>query len=189
MHKIFPKITTKRLILKLPELDSAQQMCDFVVQNKEHLSTWEPIQKDDYYTQNYWQKKIAEIRHNFSLDKSCCLNIYAKENNQLIGVANYDNFIRGAFHSCFLGFKISKQAQGQGLMTEALQASIDYVFATLNLHRIAANYMPRNEASARVLAKCGFEQEGVARDYLCIGGKWEEHVLCSLTNRGWVEVE
>jgi len=46
--------------------------------------------------------------------------------------------------------------------------------------------MPRNEASARVLAKCGFEREGVARDYLRIGGKWEGHVLCGLVNRDWV---
>jgi len=118
----WPKIITKRLILKLPEPDCAQLMCDFVVENKEHLSAWEPLQKEDYYTKNFWQKKIAEIRHNFLSDKSCCFNIYAKESGQLIGVVNYDNFIRGAFHSCFLGFKISKQAQGQGLMTEALQA-------------------------------------------------------------------
>jgi len=187
--KNWPKIITDRLILRLPEFEDAQVMCDFVIKNKDHLSPWELAQKDITTQKNYWEKKIEEVRNNFQSDKSCCLNIYTKEDNQLIGMVNYDNFIRGAFHSCFLGFKISKQAQGKGLMTEALQFSIRYVFKTLNLHRIGANYMPHNKASARVLEKCGFTQEGIAEDYLCINGKWERHILNSLINKDWIETE
>ena len=185
----WPKIITERLFLRLPEFEDAQVMCDFVIKNKAHLSLWESAQKDSYYTKNYWEKKIEEVRNNFQSDKSCCLNVYTKEDNQLVGMVNYDNFIRGAFHSCFLGFKISKQAQGKGLMTEALQFSICYVFKTLNLHRIGANYMPHNKASARVLAKCGFRQEGIAEDYLYINGKWERHILNSLISKDWIETE
>jgi ribosomal-protein-alanine N-acetyltransferase len=180
-----PKITTDRLILRLPEFKDSQAMCDFVVKNKAHFSPWESTPKDFYYTKNYWEKRIEEACNDFEFDKSCYLNLYAKEDKQLVGVINYDKFIRGAFHSCFLGFKISKQMQGKGLMTEALQASINYVFKELNLHRIAANYMPHNKASAKVLAKCGFEQEGIAKDYLRINGKWEQHVLTACLNEKW----
>ena len=55
----------------------------------------------------------------------------------------------------WIGFKIDQDLQGKGLITDALQASIIYVFKSINLHRIAANYMPRNLASAKVLEKCG----------------------------------
>jgi len=98
-------------------------------------------------------------------------------------------FYAARFILDFLAFKISKQAQGKGLMTEALQFSICYVFKTLNLHRIGANYIPNNKASARVLAKCGFRQEGIAEDYLYINGRWERHILNSLIGKDWIEIE
>ena len=43
--------------------------------------------------------------------------------------------------------------------------------------------------SARVLAKCGFRQEGIAEDYLYINGKWERHILNSLISKDWIETE
>jgi len=183
--KSWPNISTKRCILRLPNLEESQLMCNFAIQNKAYLQQWEPLQPDNYYTNDYWMDKILQLRADFLNDKSCCLNIYLQENQQLIGIVNYSNFVRGAFQSCFLGFKIAEEMQGKGLMTEALQVSIAYIFETLNLHRIAANYMPHNIASAKVLEKCRFRQEGIAEDYLYINGKWEKHILTSLINHEW----
>lgn len=115
------------------------------------------------------------------------MNIYLVNTQELIGMVNYSNFIRGAFQSCFMGYKISENMQGKGLITEAIKASINFVFGELNLHRISANYMPRNNASARVLEKCEFTKEGIAADYLYINGKWEQHILTSLINKNWIE--
>jgi [ribosomal protein S5]-alanine N-acetyltransferase len=185
MDQNLPSILTQHCLLKLPELEESKLMCDFVIQNKVHLLPWEPLQPDSYYTNSFWSTEIAQIRKDFLSDTSCCLNIYLQENQALIGMIKFSNFMRGAFQSCFLGFKISQSMQGKGLMTEALDASISYVFKTLNLHRIAANYMPHNSASARVLEKSGFRQEGNAEDYLCINGKWENHVLTSRINYEW----
>ncbi len=67
-------------------------------------------------------------------------------------------------------------------MTEIVERSVDYLFSELNLHRIAACYIPENIASARVLEKCGFEQEGYARSYLNIAGRWRDHILTAKIN-------
>jgi ribosomal-protein-alanine N-acetyltransferase len=64
-------------------------------------------------------------------------------------------------------------------MFEALNASTDFVFKHLKLHRIMANYVPRNEKSGKLLKKLGFVFEGYARDYLKINGQWEDHILTS----------
>jgi hypothetical protein len=56
-----PEINTKRLILQLPKPEYAQVMCDFVVNNKDHLSIWESLQENHYYTKGYWEKRINEI--------------------------------------------------------------------------------------------------------------------------------
>lgn len=183
--KLQPLITTTRGILRLPHLDEDATMAQFASENREYLAPFEPLSSNHYYSQEYWHNKILQIQKDFQADSSCCLNLYLKETGQLIGMVNYSNIIRGAFYSCFLGFKIAEPMQGKGLMTEAMKASISYVFDTLNLHRISANYMPRNERSARVLEKCGFQKEGVAEDYLYINEKWEQHVLTSLINDKW----
>ena len=39
---------------------------------------------------------------------------------------------------------------------------------------------PENIASIRVLEKCGFAREGLARRYLCINGVWQDHLLFGL---------
>ncbi|MBL4773577.1 MAG: hypothetical protein JKX98_08260, partial [Alcanivoracaceae bacterium] len=57
----WPKIITERLILQLPELGCAKLMCDFVVKNKTHLSCWEPVQSDIFYTESYWKEKIVML--------------------------------------------------------------------------------------------------------------------------------
>lgn len=163
----YPSIATNRCILRIPKTSEAKSMSDFAIRNEQHLSKWEPIQPYIYYAEEYWQEKIIQIRNDFFADKSCCLNIHM-ESGELIGMVNFINIIRGCFHSCFLGFKISEDMQGKGIMTECLQASIAYVFEYINLHRISANYMPHNKASAKVLEKCGFIQEGIAEDYLYI---------------------
>jgi ribosomal-protein-alanine N-acetyltransferase len=41
-----------------------------------------------------------------------------------------------------------------------------------------------NERSGRLLERLGFVREGYARDYLLIAGRWQDHILTSLTNTG-----
>jgi ribosomal-protein-alanine N-acetyltransferase len=70
-------------------------------------------------------------------------------------------------------------------MTEALKPALRFMFMDMNLHRIGANYMPRNQRSGNLLRRLGFVVEGYARDYLLINGTWEDHILTSLTNPAW----
>ena len=51
-----------------------------------------------------------------------------------------------------------------------------FAFGPAALHRVEANVMPRNTASLRVLEKCGYRPEGLARRYLRINGVWEDHI-------------
>ena len=90
--------------------------------------------------------------------------------------------MRGAFQSCHLGYQLDERAINQGFMTEALRRAIAFVFDELQLHRIEANVMPRNLRSSRVLAKLGFVEEGLARQYLKINGVWEDHIHYVMLN-------
>ena len=55
-------------------------------------------------------------------------------------------------------------------------AALRFGFAQAGFNRICAEVLAGNAASVRVLEKCGYRPEGIARRYLCINGVWEDHL-------------
>jgi len=50
---------------------------------------------------------------------------------------------------------------------------------------VEAPCLPHNEGSRTVLLRTGFEQEGYARRYLQIDGKWQDHLLFAILREEW----
>lgn len=157
-------------------------MSAFRLKNKTHLEPWEPRRSPEFFTESFWQVQLRATQRDFSHGNSCCLTIMDMAETEILGVCNFTNIVRGTFQSCHLGYALAETQQTNGYMAEALDSSINYVFTTLGLHRIMANYLPHNERSGTLLKRLGFEIEGYAKRYLLINGKWEDHVLTSLIN-------
>jgi len=45
--------------------------------------------------------------------------------------------------------------------------------------------MPSGSCSEKLLLRLGFIKEGIAKEYLRIHDKWEDHVLTSKMNQAW----
>ena len=58
-----------------------------------------------------------------------------------------------------------------------MRALVPFAFDVLRLHRLEAACIPTNQASIRLLESTGFTREGYAREYLCINGVWQDHLL------------
>ncbi len=56
-----------------------------------------------------------------------------------------------------IGYVLSKEYWGKGLMTEAVKAVIDYLFNERNLDFLTCGYFDFNTRSKRVQEKCGFK--------------------------------
>lgn len=174
-------IETERLLLRLLEPEEAGLMLRYVTENRKHLVHWEPVRSEGYYTEPFWRNELVLRQNDFYTGVGVRLAIFPKGPvpAPVIGVCNYSDILRGAFQACFLGYSVHCEFQGNGIMLEALSAANDFLFNTFRVHRIMANYMPRNERSGRLLKKLGFTVEGYARDYIRIAGKWEDHILTS----------
>ena len=184
MSRPLPRIETQRTIVRLAEIRDTPAVLDYYVRNREHLEPFEPLRTSDFYEANTWSIRLGYFLDSFQADRS--LNVFLFTRNQpsrVIGAIGFSNFVRGAFHACYLGYGLDRGYEGQGYMREALEASIRYVFNDLRFHRIMANYMPFNRRSGGLLRRLGFVVEGYARDYMQINGRWEDHVLTSLTNQ------
>ena len=87
---------------------------------------------------------------------------------------------------CEVGYDLSPHAQGQGYMTEALRAVLDFGFGTLGLNRIEAIVHVDNAASLRLLDRLRFQREGVLRELHLRDGVFHDHAVLSLLARDWV---
>ncbi len=63
---------------------------------------------------------------------------------------------RAAFRGRELGYVLSKNYWGRGLMPEAVEAVLDYLFDTLGLDFALVGHFDWNSQSRRVIEKCGF---------------------------------
>lgn len=62
-----------------------------------------------------------------------------------------------------IGYCLSRRLWGQGIMTEALTAVLDYLFRVVGYERIVARHRLENPASGAVMKKAGMQYEGIAR--------------------------
>jgi len=181
-------LETPRLILREFADCEPAAVHAFETRNREFLQPFEPIRSDDFFTLEHWQTAITKERDKTGDRTDRRFYLFSKADpDRAIGRVGYSGIIQGAFHACYVGFAMDKDERRKGLMQEALTTSIRFMFEEEHLHRIMANYMERNLASGALLEKIGFVKEGIARDYLFIAGKWENHVLTSLTNTNWRE--
>lgn len=180
-----PALATERLLLRLARQEDVAAIVAYYRENRAFLAPWEPQRHEDFFTASYWAKEIDRRLRDFQGDRAASFFLFERDSNEIVGLLNFSNFVRGSFQSCNLGYSLARTRQKQGYMTEALQAAIAYTFAELQLHRIAANYMPRNLPSGRLLARLGFVIEGYAKEYLQINGRWEDHILTSRLDPSW----
>ena len=93
----------------------------------------------------------------------------------IVGVININNIVRGSFLSASLGYYVGATFQGQGYMQAGLTRLIDYAFSTMGLHRLEANIQPDNLRSQELVRRCGFEYEGLSKNFLFLDGAWRDH--------------
>lgn len=79
-----------------------------------------------------------------------------------------------------IGFWLSEEHWGKGVMTAALSYVSQYAFDEMELVRIYADVQARNEGSRRVLEKCGFELEGVMKKHVYKDGQFIDQLVLAL---------
>jgi len=180
------RLETRRLVVRHGRIGDAPSVTRYVRENRDFLAPWEPVRPEAWFTEEYWRARLAQDVREYFQDRSLRLFLFPRRSpGEVAGVANFTNVIRGSFQACHLGYALAARHVGKGLMTEALSAALDFVFREMHLHRVMAAHLPENERSAAVLKRLGFQPEGLARDYLLIGGRWRDHVLNSKLAPDW----
>lgn len=175
----FPVLTTERLILRQVRPDDAEAM--FAI-------------RGDPVTMRY----VGSLAHDSIDDTRAWIDMLlaryaAREairwivtrkggDDTAIGSVSLHHFGPGRAE---VGYDLNPAWWGQGVMTEAVSAVLDYVFGVLALHRVEATIDIDNAASKALLLRLGFTYEGNLRErYPGVNGFEDEHHF-GLLRREW----
>ena len=121
-----------------------------------------------------------------SRDTESCTLVVRNDDEELVGVYNVSQIIRGLFQNAFVGYYAFLPHAGNGYMRAAMPLVFEHAFGQLTLHRLQADVQPDNTASRKLLEATGWREEGYAPRYLFIDGAWRDHVLYGITAEEWV---
>jgi ribosomal-protein-alanine N-acetyltransferase len=157
--------------------------------NREWLLRWEPKappgQPDDTESKPAFNARCGAREREWQLGTGYGFGIFV--GNALAGEINLSGVQRGPFQNAYVGYWIDEAQAGNGYVPESLVTVSRFAFEDLRLHRIQVAIIPRNSASRRVAEKLELRDEGVARRYLAINGRWEDHIRYALTAEEWAE--
>ena len=105
--------------------------------------------------------------------------ITTKENDQLIGMIGYYR-MKPENYRAEVGYILSAEYHGQGIMTEALQRVVRFGFEEMGLNSIEAVIDPENYGSEKVVLKNNFVKEGHFKEHTFFEGKFFDSVFYSL---------
>lgn len=102
------------------------------------------------------------------------------ETEFLVGGCGFDGLQIGKSHRAEIGYWLAKPCWGRGIMTAVVRRLSELSFSEFGLVKITAHVFSDNAASAKVLAKCGFQQEGFLKKHYVKDGKYLDARLFAL---------
>ena len=172
-----PTIEGQGVTLRLPQMVEFEEWAALRTASRDFLTPWEPSWPADDLTRAAFRRRLKRYAEDWRTDQSYAFFIFRKQDNLLLGGLTLANVRRGVAQAGSIGYWLGMPFARNGYMTAAVKGVLPFCFETLRLHRVEAACIPTNTASIRLLERCGFLREGYARQYLCINGVWQDHLL------------
>lgn len=166
-----------RLYLRRPRVSDYEQWAALRERSRAFLTPWEPSWPRDALTRDSFRRRVRRAAQEWRDETGYGFFLVRLTDDALLGGITLGSVRRGVSQSATLGYWLGEPYARQGLMTEGVNCVLDFAFDRLGLRRVEAACVPGNTASRRLLQKCGFREEGLAREYLKINGRWMDHVL------------
>jgi RimJ/RimL family protein N-acetyltransferase len=153
-----PTVHTPRLVLRLAEQSDLPML--LAVNGNDTVTRFLPYPTwKDLADGEAWFGRVSARQ---AAGDAAQFVIVHKESGQVIGACLLFRFDIPSGRA-ELGYVLGQAHWGGGYMLEAMQAFVAAAFGPWGLRRLEAEINPRNHASARLLGRLGFVQEGLLR--------------------------
>ena len=173
-----PILVSGEIKLRVAKMKDARTLERLILENRSWLRPWEATNPDAPNSFDVRAQLRGLLRQ---LDDQSGMPFVIEVQQQLQGQLNVANVMYGSVSSAVLGYWISPEVAGKGVMPTAVALVTDYLMDQVGLHRVEINIRPENTASLRVVQKLGFRYEGLKQRYIHINGDWRDHYVFALT--------
>jgi len=171
----------KDLKLRTLSENDAEVLFELVDANRKHLREWLPWLDANTKVEDS-QAFIRSVLKQESDNLGPTYAIIFRES--LVGVVGYHP-IQWNNKSVEIGYWLSHEVTGQGIMTKSCRALVDYAFDVIGLNRVTIPAAVDNRRSRAIPERLGFKKECVIRDAEWLYDHYVDHVLYTLLKREW----
>lgn len=171
----------ENILLRSLETSDAEQLFSAVNKHRSHLRPWLPwvdATTKPEHSLEFIQQSIARQ----SKQEGLALGIFF--NKELIGgmgMHDWNHYLKKAQ----LGYWITKEHEGKGIVKACLEHFIDFLFLKVGLNKVEIQFMPENKRSAILAERTGFKTEGIIRDNYLLNGNYKDLVVTGLLKSEW----
>jgi ribosomal-protein-serine acetyltransferase len=159
----------------------AEELFALTDRNREYLRRWLPWLDSNKYLQNTVDF-IKFSRKQYEENNSLQLCIRYK--GGLAGVIGF-NKVDWLNHSTGIGYWLSEDCQGKGIMTASCGCLLDYAFGNLGMNRAEIRCAIENKRSRAIPERLGFREEGTIRQAEWLYDHYVDHVVYGLLREEW----
>lgn len=178
---MFSLTVDDELELVFPSEDSLEEGYSVIMANYDHLrpsTHW----LDESFTLDTARKFYQRNVQKFESGEEIHLRLVF--NGKIVG--GIDLFeINSRHRSAEIGYWLSKDQTGRGLVTRSVTRLLEHAFDELKLNRVAIKCVPENLKSRAIPEKLGFVQEGIERQSGWLHTRFVDHVVYSLVADEW----
>lgn len=171
--------------IRLVRAEDAAALSRLETRDREYLQAGGPVRSDHYVSVDGQRELLLKLLDGHRA--GTCAPFVIEADGEVVGRTLLGGIYRGGFQSATVGYWVTESMSGRGIAQRALRLLVEHAFGEQGLHRLEAGVTLTNAASARILTKAGFEEYGVARDYLYMDGRWRDHRMFQLLNPDWTE--
>jgi ribosomal-protein-alanine N-acetyltransferase len=179
------RLANDRIHLRRPTGGDWPAWAELRAASRDFLRPWEPTWTADALSRSAFRRRLQRYAVDWREDLGYSFVLVRNEDDRLLGGIGLSNLRRGVAETASVGYWIGQAFARQRYMEAALGLILAHGFDQLGLHRIEAACLPSNTPSRNLLAKLRFREEGYAKRYLCIDGRWQDHVLHALLADEW----
>ena len=121
----------------------------------------------NYFIDTYAEKEedfpFENMLERFRKNQMYAFAIVLKENDEVIGEIFQCSKPSAVEHTVEIGYAIGRSYWNRGYTSEAMKLMIGFMFE-VGIHKVVACHLEGNEASGKVMQKCGMIFEGIRKD-------------------------
>ncbi|MGC4378571.1 GNAT family protein [Fictibacillus sp. Mic-4] len=169
------------IYLKLVEKKEAALLFQLTDYSRDHLRRWLGWVDQTLSIQD--TKEFIKIATRKYAERTDLVTLIWYRGKPAGSVSLYD--IKWYNYQASIGYWLGKEYEGNGIMTRACRALLNYSFQTLGFHRIELKAAVGNEKSRSVAERLGFQAEGLLRQAEWLQGQFVDLVIYGLLREEW----